>query len=156
MFELDSTFTNTYSWLGLAQLFLGDADSAVRTAEKGLRLSRRPGNPARLLLAYAGAGRWAEADRMRAEIARPEADGASHYDGALSAIVYGDLDAATAALEQSLISGDLFVVVFSPGCDPQLDPLKREARFVALMQRYGMRICPATTPWPIKPRPRSR
>jgi tetratricopeptide (TPR) repeat protein len=151
--ELDSTFSTTYNWMGLTQLFLGRADSAVQLADKGRRLSSRIGGRARLMLAYAGAGRWADADRLRAVIDRPGDPKTSDYDRAISAMLYQDLDKAAAALERSLINGELFGVVYSPGCDPQLDPLKNQPRFTALMRRYGMRVCPATTPWPIKPRP---
>jgi len=39
------------------------------------------------------------------------------------------------------------------GCSPDLQPLLTEPRFIAIMRRYGAGICPATTPWPVKPPP---
>ncbi|MDQ6635911.1 MAG: hypothetical protein M3068_14225 [Gemmatimonadota bacterium] len=40
------------------------------------------------------------------------------------------------------------------GCSPVLDPVMTEPSFVAMLDRQGIRRCPVTTPWPIKPRQR--
>jgi serine/threonine-protein kinase len=73
---LDSTFPLALSNLGLAQTFGGQPDSAVRTLEHGTRV--HPDDPRQasaLVLAYAAAGRWADAERMRSELRRPGVTG---------------------------------------------------------------------------------
>lgn len=65
-------------------------------------------------------------------------------------VVLGDKERAVEAFEGMTQHG-LHQTPY--GCDPTMDPLQNEPRFIAVMRRYGAGICPATTPWPVKPPP---
>jgi len=91
---IDSAFPLAISSLGLAQTFDGQADSAVHTLERGLRLY-----PdllilrGRLLFAYAAAGRWDDVERMRADLRRPGGDPTGGPLAAFADFVAGDVNA---------------------------------------------------------------
>ncbi len=147
---IDSTFAGSTWALALAQTFGGQPDSASRTLERGLRL--HPGNvrlATALLLAYAAAGRWADAARVRGQLNAPGAHAADDVDVAEADLVFGDrqplLRLLTSAAGQSryLTSGLWF------GCLPLLDPLRADARFRAAMRSLTVEQCSLARPWPI-------
>jgi hypothetical protein len=112
---------------------------------------RFPGLRGTRLFAYATAGRWNEASRMRDVIAdsRPRSD----YDAMVAAIVFGDNRRALYLLEQAgARASDIPSISWSLPCDPVFDPIKKEPRFIAFVQAHGMTVCPVTTSWPIMPR----
>ena len=149
----DSTLVDAALVAGNAYVFGGFPDSAVQT-ERGVfrQVTRYPGLRGGLLLALAAAGQWEAADSLRAEIAT-EGPGGSAFDRMMSGLVYRDHAAALSALEGAESAGsDIPLVVRSIGCDPVLDQLKAEPRYVALLARRGLTACPATTAWPVKPR----
>jgi serine/threonine-protein kinase len=154
---LDSTFPLALWTLGLVQTFDGRPDSAVHTLERGVQLY--PGAPslqAALLLAYAAAGRRADAERMRAELERPDADRSGGIVTAFADLVLGDRDPLVELLQTPagqrrwLDTGGAF------GCNPLLDPLWDDGRFRAAMAEIGVAPCPLARPWPWQPAARRR
>ena len=122
-------------------------------------VARVPGAQSRdgavLIFAYAAAGRWADAERLRDERARTTTGRPANWAAAVTALAFDDRAAALAALERGLEEGarDMMRGAEFVNCAPTFQRLATEPRFVALMARHGLPICPATTPWPIRPRP---
>lgn len=150
--EIDSTvFTQTYRFLGMAYLFSGKPDSALLAFETEYRLD--PASPTgvrgRMVLGYAATGRWRDAERIRADIAREQGMTAD-FDELTSDLAFGDWDGALSALERAKKGGYLGVNAFSLGCDPLFDPLKASPRFAALISQLGIRACKPRGQWPIK------
>ena len=140
--EMDPTSTLTDRLLSTAFAFNGQPDSAVKFAERGF--ARDPSFPsmgAALLFAYAAANRWSDFDRARSH--------RGARDQFLAMRFPGDMPAALTEFERRTRNG-FGGVPFA--CDPVFNPLKTEARFRAVIERFGARVCPVTTAWPIKPR----
>jgi serine/threonine-protein kinase len=151
---LDSTFPLALWTLGLVQTFGGQPDSAVHTLELGVRLyPTSPGLNAALVLAYAAAGRWADAERMRAQLRRPEGAGSGGVVPAFAELVFGNRDplvqllTTPAGQRRWLDTGGVF------GCNPLLDPLWEDTRFRGAMRDAGIAPCSLARPWPLPPRP---
>ncbi|HEU4952991.1 MAG TPA: protein kinase [Gemmatimonadales bacterium] len=143
--ELDSTFTYTRVVLAWLHGVTGHPDSAL--AQLGLDPSNDPGPTWRgsgwkgvAAWAYGIAGRRADAERMRAEIAR-EPGGPSPYDEAMAALALGDLEGTVRGLARSLERHELLGLDPSPACTPVFDPLSRLDSFRSLMARYAIRVC---------------
>ena len=150
---IDSTFSLGIGSLGLAQAFSGQPDSAVRTLERGMRLHPDgPGQHAPLLFAYAAAGRWAEAERMRVELRRPGGDLSGGIDAAFAELVFGDRE----PLVRLLMTTDgqrRWYDAVGFGCSPLNDPLWADARFGGAMRALTVEPCPLARQWPLPPRP---
>jgi len=151
---LDSTFGFAIETLGAAQALNGQPDSAVETLERGTRLhpddSRLRGA---LVFAYAVAGRWPDAERVRALLQGP---GGDHYGGieaAFADMVFGNreplLRLLTSAEGQRRYEYPGGVL----GCNPLLDPLRSDSRFRAAMRSLGVVACPLVVSWPIAAQP---
>ena len=154
---IDSTFALALSSLGLAQAFGGHADSAVRTLERGLRLAPRyTPMQGRLLFAYAAAGRWDDAERMRTRLRQPGADQSGGGMPAFADLVFGDrepvirLVATRAGLHRWFAT--LRATAAGTGCNPLVDPLWADARYRAVMRGLGASPCPQARPWSLPPR----
>jgi serine/threonine-protein kinase len=153
---LDSTFAFAMWTLGAAQALNGQLDSAVGTLERGTRLhpddSRLRGA---LVFAYAAAGRWPDAERVRALLQRPGGDLYGGIDAAFAEMVFGDreplLRLLTSAEGQRRYEYPGGVL----GCNPLLDPLRSDARFRAAMQSLGVEECSPAARWPIEGWPNS-
>jgi len=143
--ELNPSFTLAEKFLGMEQALVGNADSAIRIL--GRAYARDPGFPgleAAQAFAYAAAGRWADADRMRASV---EAKGGANYG--LDAYVhelFGDRAGALNGFESLMRTGFSGAPV---GCDPLFDRFKSEPRFLAVLAHWKVRPCPATVKWPV-------
>ncbi|HEY0778043.1 MAG TPA: tetratricopeptide repeat protein, partial [Gemmatirosa sp.] len=151
---LDSTFWFANYTLGLAQAFGGRPDSAIRTLERGTRLNPAgPGHHAALVFAYAAAGRWADAERVRAQLHRLGGDPSGGTEAAFADLVFGDREplvrllTSDAGQRRYIAPGGVF------GCDPLLDPLWADARFRAAMRSLGVGRCALARPWPLPARP---
>ena len=71
--QIDSTSQLAFQVVGLAEAFGGKPAEAVGTLERGRRLHPVDSRLGSLLvLAYAAAGRWSEAEHLRADLRRPE------------------------------------------------------------------------------------
>jgi serine/threonine-protein kinase len=152
-FALDSTFSLAFWVLGLAQTFGGQADSAVRTLERGMQVHPgTPGQHSALVLAYAAAGRWADAERVRARLRRPGGDPSGGAMAAFAELVFGDREPLVRLLTTAAGQRRWLDAQGALGCNPLLDPLWSDARFVAAMRALAVERCPLATPWPVPPR----
>ena len=152
---IDSTFPLALATLGIAQAFRGRPDSAVRTLERGARLHPElPALRVRLLFAYAAAGRWGDAERVRAELRRPGPDPSDGVLPAFADFVLGDREPLFRLLTTGQGRHRWYATFLGFGCHPLVDPLWADARFRAAVQRLGVAACPLARPWPLPPRPR--
>ncbi|MEP6507861.1 MAG: protein kinase [Gemmatimonadales bacterium] len=150
--EIDSTqYTFTYSSRGTAHIFAGQTDTGLADMQTNYRLApQTPGARGTLVFSYAAAGRWKEAADLRHEIIRRNAGNPADPDIFFSDIAFGDRAGTLTTLEQAFEPGSApGNLTQSPGCDPMLDILKSEPRYVSLMRSKGIKICPATARWPI-------
>lgn len=152
---IDSTLTFTIWTLGMAQAFGGQPDSAVQTLERGMRLHPEDIQlSSGLVFAYAAAGRWTAAARIRARIHALGREPGSGIEGALADLVFGDheplvrLLITEAGQRRFIHSGGVF------GCDPLFDPLWADERFRAAMRRLTVEPCHLARAWPLPQRPR--
>jgi serine/threonine-protein kinase len=149
MQAVDSTFHYGILSLGIAQVFAGQPDSAIVTFQRGMRFH---GDDARivggLMLAYAAAGRWDDAEKLRRQLARPGVDRFDGIQAALGDLLFGDREplvrilTSDAGLKRYMTSGGFL------GCNPYFDPLWSDARFRAKMHSLGIEPCAAMRPWP--------
>ena len=155
---IDSSFPLALYSLGLAQVYAGQPDSAVRTLERAVRLAPTiVPLQGRLLFAYAAAGRWDDVQRMQVQLRRP---GGDRSDGVLPA--FADLVLGKPAPLLHLVStpagmdrwsATLRMTIAAPGCNPLADPLWADEGYRAAMRRLGVGPCPQAGPWPLPPRP---
>jgi serine/threonine-protein kinase len=158
---IDSTFPLAINSLGLAQAFGAQADSAVHTLERGVRLY-----PdllvlrGRLLFAYAAAGRWDDVDQMRAELRRPGGDPTGGPLSAFADFVAGDREPLTHLVSTPAGLRRYFEMLrptsHGVGCNPLADPLWADEHFRAAMQGLDLRACPQARPWPFTTRQRAQ
>ena len=145
--ELDSSFTRGYHTLARIQIFRGFPDSALAALETAARLGPRlDGEHGLRVLAHAAAGRWPEARRLRDELLANPQLRRSHGDRMIAAMAFGDRAAAMDALEREVAALDLRT---NPACNPVYESLKTEPRFLALMERFGIGVCPPRARWPV-------
>lgn len=153
---IDSTFALAVQTLALAQLISGEPDSAVRSLERARELSPgMPGRTAKLLFAYAAAGRWADAERKRAELNDANGDHSGGIDVAFADYLFGEREPLVRLLmretgQQRWHEQYLF------GCNPLLDPLWTDERFRGAMRKLAIEPCALARPWPITARPPRR
>ena len=146
---LDSTFVYAIWPLGLAQLFGGQSDSAVRTFERGVRMHPSDSRmTAGLLLADAARGDWPAAERARAQLRRPGADRSGWADAELAELVFGDREPLVHALTTPAAQRRYVTAGALLGCNPILDPLWSDARFRDAMRRLSVDACSLARPWP--------
>ena len=138
---------------GLAQAFGGQPDSAVRTLERGLQ--QHPGHSrltSGLVFAYAAAGRWTDAEKVRQQLHRPGGDLSGGMDAAAADLVFGDREPMVRLLtneegqRRTISTGSGF------GCNPMLDPLWADERFRAAMRKLSVETCVLARPWPLPSR----
>jgi tetratricopeptide (TPR) repeat protein len=151
--SIDSTFVAGVPALALALAFAGQPDSAVQTLE--VALEKHPGYSrlsSTLVFAYAAAGRWADAARLRGQLHRADADRSEGLDAALADLVFGDREPLLRLLtnEAGQLRGPVSGLYF--GCNPMLDPLWSDARFRAAMRELAVEPCALARPWPLPPR----
>jgi serine/threonine-protein kinase len=153
--ELDSTFTRGYYALARIQLSRGFPDSALQALELGTRFGPLLlGARGLRVVALAAADRWDEARRLREAILAAPPARRSYGDVMLAELAFADHVAALDALERSAAAHELSIVSGVPGCDPFLEPLRTEARYLAMLRRHGMALCVARGRWPVRAPPR--
>ncbi len=145
---IDSTFALAFQTLATAQLVGGELDSAVHSIERAGQLSpAMPGRVAKLLHAYAAAGRWDEAARVRAALRRPGGDGSGGIDLAFAEMIFGDREPLVRLLTTP-VGQRRWHEQYLFGCNPLLDPLWSDPRFVKAMETLGILPCRLARPWP--------
>lgn len=148
---IDSLFPLALETLARASVFAGDAAEAVRTLEQASRLNVYiPYRRSALIFAYAAAGRWGDAARVRDEIrGRPDSP-EQRMESAFADLVFGDREPMIRLLtpEPRL---NVYPIGNGFGCNPFLDPLWSDPRFVAAMRRLSVQPCTLTQPWPFVP-----
>ena len=148
-FALDSTFSLAFWALGLAQTFSGQSDRAVRILERGMQVHpETPGNYSALVLAYAAAGRWTDADRLRAKLRRAGGDPSGGVMAAFAELVFGDREPLVRLLSTAAGQRRWIDAEGALGCHPLLDPLWADARFRTAMRRLSVEECALARPWP--------
>lgn len=151
MLELDSlNWVASYQVLGFAHAFNGSPDSSLRAFQTFYRV--RPDGPGalgNLLFGHAVAGQWALAERLRTQIDRMSVSTAARYNRLHAMIAFDDRAGAIGSLEEIFRRNESDAVINSI-CDPVLDRLRDEPRFIRLKEKIGVQACPAATPWPIK------
>ncbi len=152
-FVQDSTFPLSIFSLGLAQAFGEQPDNAVRTLERGLQLHPdAPGLTPVLLFAYAAAGRWADAERLRSKLRASDGDPLRRADAAFAELVFGDREPLVRLLITSVGQHKWVDANGVLGCNPLIDPLWADARFRSSMHALSIEPCPHARPWPFTPR----
>ncbi len=157
---IDSLFPLALYSLGLAQVYAGQPDSAVRTLQQAVRLAPTiVPLQGRLLFAYAAAGRWDDVERMRVRLRRPGGDRSGGVLPAFADLVLGEpaplLRLVSTPAGMDRWSATLRMTFAAPGCNPLADPLWADEGYRAAMRRLGVGPCPQTGPWPLPPRPGS-
>jgi serine/threonine-protein kinase len=147
---IDSTYVLALETLGMAYLFGGHPDSAIRIFERNEQREYAPGQQIWLLLSYAAAGRWSDAQRVRTLLHQPGGDLTGGADAAFADYVFGDREPLVQLLTTE--RGQLRWYNNHFGCNPLLDPLWGDARFRAAMRALTIEPCPLAKPWPIGPR----
>ena len=150
---IDSTFALAFQTLGVAQGIIGQRDSAVHSLERARQLS--PGQPGlfgKLIFAYAAAGRWADAERIRAELHRPDGDRSGGIEAAFADYVLGDHEPLVRLLTTEA-GQRRWQEQYVFGCNPLIDPLWSDERFVAAMRKLTIEPCALARPWPFAARP---
>jgi serine/threonine-protein kinase len=151
---LDSTFSFALWNLGMVQVFEGKPDSAVHTLEYNSRLyPKAPAARSALLFAYAAAGRWADAERIRAELHSAGGDPSGGIEAAVAELVFGNREPLLRLLSTADGKRRYLTYVNVFGCDPRIDPLWADAAFRNSMHSIGVATCALARPWPLPPRP---
>jgi TolB-like protein/Tfp pilus assembly protein PilF len=150
--KLDPAKSDTWLVLGLTHLALRNADSALTALAAAHRFGTAVDVRSYESAALRQRGDTAKAAAIYAAIRRDQTAGqARAFDVALAAAAADDRPVALDAIEQVVDERHMFVTEFSLPCDPLFAPLRREARFLAALERAGMQSCRqslAATPAP--------
>ncbi len=145
---IDSTYPLAFFPMSAAFALNGQVDSAVRTIEHVARLyPNAPQLPSFALFTYAAAGRWADVERIRAQLRRHGGDKSGGADAALAELLLGDREPLVRLMTTE--AGQRRWHFF--GCNPFLDPLWSDQRFRSAMHTLDIEPCPLARPWPFRP-----
>ena len=145
--EIDSTFSIAEDQLALDFIFLRKPDSALAVMQRSMARDSQAITPKTRMGAYAVAGRWAEANRIRLIVEQATVGLPARPFGRL---LFGGAPGAFAAFEQVIRKGPTQIIF---GCDPLFAPLKKDPRFAPALARVGAKVCPIEVPWPFPPAP---
>lgn len=105
-----------------------------------------------LLFAYAAAGRWADAERVRAQLHRRGGDQFDGIQAAFADLVFGDREPLVRLLTSEAELRRFQKYGGIVGCNPRFDPLWSDERFTAGMRRFGIEACGLARRWPMSAR----
>ena len=130
--EMNPVFALFHAQLSMLYRLRGDYAGAVEESAKTSELQNRP-EVARLKRESFAKGGWA--GYLRALVAQLEQDKSNPYSLAVGYVELGQKDKAFAALEEVYNVHSNFVGHFK--IDPQLNPLRDDPRFKALLKKSG-------------------
>jgi eukaryotic-like serine/threonine-protein kinase len=152
--DLDSASAFSWSNLAVAYSAMHKPDSALVAYRRWYALGNTSGAADYLVLGYALAGRWAEAAALRDSLRSHPSDNSPSLSRMLIDMAWADFDDAMTALEVGFDHREPVFATMSVSCDPMFDYLKPNPRFGKLMDRYGIKPCPARNVWPVPKPPR--
>jgi len=136
--ELDRTYLPNYARLADVYIALAKPDEAIDVLERGRALgydSRRQSDGFGVALAMAG--RRQDAIQIADDLKRRAATSDQpYYSIAMVETALGDYDEAIAWLTRAV--DERTAAVWLAGCELKLDPLRRDARFLALLRRINI------------------
>jgi tetratricopeptide (TPR) repeat protein len=135
--DIEPNYYLSHLFLGMSYEQHGDLPSALDELQKANRLeSEIPWPLAELGHAYAQSGRKDEAERVLQELTRRAERGyVSPYFPATVYVGLGKKEQALTLLEKAYADRSGMLTLLK--ADPELDPLRSEPRFVALLRRMG-------------------
>ena len=135
-FAVESDHTLTLWGLGMARVALGQFDAGIAVLEQGVAVSRRSAFFVGLLgWAFATAGRADEAGTILEELRARPPDAPTLVPEAWLLGALGETDAAFAVLDRA--DQEYQALLQWTGL-PGFDPLRRDPRFAALLERLGL------------------
>jgi Tfp pilus assembly protein PilF len=140
--RIDSTFALNRLAFSFILVSLGHADSAISVLEAPASAEARALRPSALLYAYAAAGRWEDAARLRPELR-------SAADVAFGELIFGNADPLVRLLTTAEGQRDWQDSHFVLGCHPFLDPVRDNGHFRTAMKDLGVLPCPPARTWPL-------
>lgn len=147
---LDPAFPLGLGGLAAAQAFGGQPDSAVATLRHALGIyPQQPGLRVLLMYALAASGRWSAAVAIRDSVADFRRAGDIHT--AVAELILGNREPILDLLTSPRGQTQWLNESLGFGCDPMLDPLWSEPRFVTAMHELGVTPCEHARPWPFTP-----
>lgn len=153
---IDSLFPLTLWSVAQLQLLTGHADSAAITLhEVGRLFPGAPGWRAQLLLAYASAGRWADAEHIRDELTHAGAGPTAVTERALGEVAWGHPEVLITQLQRAEGRRAWNLTFGFVGCHVLLDPVRSDPRFKAAMRRAGIAECRPAKPFQLPAPPPS-
>lgn len=136
--ELDPSFSVAHVWLAQAFQQKGQFDEAIAELQTGVRLSGESGySLSRLAYGHAVAGNRDEARAVLTQVTTlATRKYVSAYDIAMVYAGLQDVDEAFARFEEALEQRSVWLGYLR--VEPQLDPLRNDARFHDLLRRVGL------------------
>jgi Flp pilus assembly protein TadD len=124
--------------LGLTYKQQGNPSGALEELQKTVKLeSEMPWSLAELGYFYARSGRKREAEQVLRELDQlSKRRYVSPYFAAMVYVGLGRKEQALTSLEKGYADRSMFMTLIK--VDPELDPLRSEARFVALLRQMGL------------------
>jgi eukaryotic-like serine/threonine-protein kinase len=136
--EIEPNYWLSHMVLGLTYKQQGNPSGALEELQKAVNLeSEMPWSLAELGYFYAQSGRKREAEQVLRELDQlPKRRYVSPYFQAMVYVGLGRKEQALSSLEKGYSDRSMFMTLIK--VDPELDPLRSEARFVALLRRMGL------------------
>jgi TolB-like protein/DNA-binding SARP family transcriptional activator/tetratricopeptide (TPR) repeat protein/tRNA A-37 threonylcarbamoyl transferase component Bud32 len=148
MRDLDSTYTHALNIYARVFVFGGAPDSAISHLEANLH-GAQPDSTLRpwLAVAYAGAGRRADAERVLTSLRRGKHGAPDEARMAIAELALGMPDSFFGMLDDGTRENALVNLGYF-GCDPMYDEVRQDPRYLAAARRHGVSVCSLSTASP--------